>query len=167
MDVETRYIALFKRGEIVGFAWVEARDFETVNEHRWTSGHPPNSKSSYAYRSRWNGKRTVTVQMHRQLCEGPEVDHINGDGLDNRRSNLRPCTRSQNMANRGRQRNNTSGYKGVSRSGRKWCARIYAPNPNGGRSRALTLGRFDSPEEAHAAYCEAAKRLHGEFARTA
>lgn len=87
------------------------------------------------------------------------LDHINGDKLDNRIENLRPCSVAQNQFNRGRTKNNKSGFKGVSRHGKRWVATISA---NGHFRR---LGSFDTREAAHAAYTAAALRLHGEFAR--
>jgi hypothetical protein len=91
-----------------------------------------------------------------------EVDHINGVRNDNRFSNLRDATSSQNGCNARLYRNNKSGLKGaiLNRPGR-WIAQIQ----KGGRK--IYLGVFDTPEEAHAAYCAAAERLHGDFARTA
>ena len=97
--------------------------------------------------------------------EWPEglVDHRNTDSLDNRIVNLREATQSENLKNRGRQVNNKSGYKGVyqRRDTGKWSASIWSE----GIERKLG-SRFATAEEAHAAYCEAAKKYHGEFART-
>ena len=90
------------------------------------------------------------------------MDHINCDRGDNRLCNLRECERSQNQANRGKQANNTSGFKGVHfhPQGNKWRARIKSGDKD------CSLGLYDTKEEAHAAYCAAAKRLNGDFART-
>ena len=89
------------------------------------------------------------------------VDHVNCIGTDNRISNLRLATNGQNMSNQGIRADNTSGCKGVSwsRQSQKWDARIK----HAGRQECL--GKFNSKEEASAAYQEAAKRLHGKFAR--
>jgi len=90
------------------------------------------------------------------------IDHINGDVSDNRIANLREATDAQNKRNRAKLANNKSGYKGVyfhKRSG-KWRAKIAS----GGFQQ--TIGSFPTPQEAHAAYCRAAKLLHGQFART-
>ncbi|WP_423766655.1 HNH endonuclease [Cupriavidus necator] len=113
------------------------------------------------------GKR-ATERLHRAIMGltvggGGEVDHANGNKLDNRRGNLRLCTKSQNQWNKGIYSNNTSGFKGVSYDGRqgKWQARIRV----GGKMRSL--GYFYAPEQAHAAYCAAANELRGQFARTA
>ena len=88
------------------------------------------------------------------------IDHRDGDPSNNRWDNLRPATISQNNANRRPNRNNKSGFKGVVQHhiGR-WCARI---KKNG---RRYHLGSFASPQEAHAAYVAAARKLFGEFAR--
>jgi HNH endonuclease/AP2 domain len=88
------------------------------------------------------------------------IDHRDGDRSNNRWANLRRATQSQNCANRSRHRNNRSGFKGVTRtdSGR-WRAGIQK---NG---RGYNLGLFATPQEAHAAYAAAARKLFGEFAR--
>lgn len=91
------------------------------------------------------------------------IDHENLDGMNNRWSNLRPATQSQNMANRRAPANNTSGFKGVywhKPSGR-WMAAITF------RRKSVHLGYFSTPETAHAAYAAKAKELFKEFARAA
>jgi hypothetical protein len=88
-----------------------------------------------------------------------ELDHINGHRHDNRWSNLRESTDRQNAANRKRQRNNTSGFKGVHRDGNRWRARIASRI-----GPSISVGRFDTSEEAHTAYLAAAKERFGEFA---
>lgn len=88
-----------------------------------------------------------------------EIDHINGDGTDNRLCNLRFASRSQNMANRGPQKNNKCRFKGVFRHGKRWRACIQVCG------QKQHLGCFDSPTLAHQAYLRAAKELCGEFAR--
>jgi HNH endonuclease len=92
----------------------------------------------------------------------PMIDHRDGNSTNNRWTNLRRATASQNRANSRRSRHNTSGFKGVClcrRSGR-WHAYVYK---NG---RRIHLGMFARPEAAHAAYVAAARKLFGEFART-
>ena len=90
------------------------------------------------------------------------IDHVDGDPANNRWANLREATNSQNLANSRRSRVNKSGFKGVSlsRDG-KWKVQIWADKTQ------HYLGLFDTKEEAHAAYSEAAKRLYGDFARVA
>jgi len=86
------------------------------------------------------------------------IDHINMDKDDNRLVNLRLATRSQNLAN---QRSfNKNGFKGISPVGSRWRANIQKDR------KSRYLGTFDTPEQAHAAYCEAAKQVHGEFMRS-
>jgi hypothetical protein len=90
-----------------------------------------------------------------------ETDHINGDKADNRWTNLRLATRSQNQANLRKMATNTSGYKGVRWHKGKWEAKITV---NG---QQKYLGYFDCPATAHAVYAEAAKKHFNEFARAA
>ena len=88
------------------------------------------------------------------------IDHRDGNGSNNRWVNLRPATKSQNSANKRLYRNNACGLKGVCRERSRWRAAI---NKNG---RRFHLGNFLTPEDAHAAYVKAARKLFGEFART-
>jgi hypothetical protein len=91
----------------------------------------------------------------------PTIDHRDGDAGNNRWTNLRQASRSQNNANRRRPRHNTSGYKGarLCHESGKWRACI------GRNGKNIHLGRFETAEAAHAAYLAAARKLFGEFAR--
>jgi hypothetical protein len=89
-----------------------------------------------------------------------EIDHINGVTSDNRLVNLRPADRTEQRRNSTQRQDSTSPFKGVTRSGDRWYARIMHDG------RHHYLGRFDTPEEARDAYAEAADRLFGEFARS-
>ena len=91
----------------------------------------------------------------------PTIDHRDGNPANNRWSNLRLATHSQNNANRRRPRHNTSGFKGVSydRQRDKWKATICK------EGHTMCLGWFDTPQAAHKAYVKAARKLFGEFAR--
>lgn len=97
------------------------------------------------------------------IGEWPEknIDHVDGDGLNNKWNNLRLADPRENGANRGPQANNTSGFKGVSfdKSRNLYRAVITV------EGKTKHLGRFAIPEEAHAAYAIAAKKYFGEFAR--
>lgn len=148
------------RGHI---ALVDAEDYDRVMAAGPWFACDYGGLTTYAQHNirRTDGRHTAE-KLHTFLTHWPEVDHANGDGLDNRRANLRRATRTQNNANARLRRNNTSGFKGVSwdkRTGR-WMAGIRIDY------RQRYLGRFDSPEEAARAYDTAARQLFGEFART-
>jgi hypothetical protein len=89
------------------------------------------------------------------------IDHIDGNPTNNRLDNLREASHTENSRNRRIQSRNTSGFKGVywNKAARKWHAQIHTDGRN------KHLGLFVTAEEAYAAYCTAAKELHGEFAR--
>lgn len=108
------------------------------------------------------GHRIVYALKHGVDPGSMLIDHVDGDGLNNKPRNLRLATQSENLRNCGAQCNNTSGHKGVSwhRNTRKWCAQITL---NGRRTH---LGYFSTAEEAAAAYATAAHQLHGVFAPT-
>lgn len=91
------------------------------------------------------------------------LDHMNGNRTDNRWANLREATHSENLCNRGKARNNTTGFKGVffQRNSHKnpYMARISK------EGKPIYLGVFETPELAYEAYCKKATELHGEFAK--
>ena len=141
------------------FAIVDDEDYQEMSKHQWIL-----SNKGYAIRKKsWDGQRK-TVGLHRELVQAPdgfEIDHINGDPLDNRKQNLRVCTRQDNCYNSGKRKDNTSGYKGVSWHVRekKWRAQIKQ------NKKRFYLGYYSVKEEAARAYDEAAQKLHGEYAR--
>lgn len=90
-----------------------------------------------------------------------QVDHDNLDKSDNRWSNLRDATPTQNSANSPKRSTNRSGYKGVFHHRGRWEAKLHRDG------HGVYLGRFDTPELAHAAYIIAATECHGNFARAA
>lgn len=110
---------------------------------------------------KYKAHRVAWVLVHGEWPVG-DVDHINGDSSDNRASNLRLATRSENMRNRGATKRGTSGLKGVSwDSGRRlWKAQIRHNYKNS------FLGRFESEADAHAAYIDAMNQLHGGFSNS-
>lgn len=147
------------------YAIVWESDYEWLMQWKWGT-RKDNRGHIYAIRLVYVGPgRTYrSVRMHRILVDVPEgapVDHRSGVCLDNRRSNLRPATRSKNSMNAKKRSDNTSGYKGVCfhRSSGRWRATI---TKDGVR---YPLGGFGSPELAFEAYKAAALRLFGEFAR--
>jgi hypothetical protein len=109
-------------------------------------------------------RRQTTLFLHRLLMNPPKgmvIDHINHNGLDNRKENLRICTNAENVRNSRNSQNNTSGYKGVcwDKSNKKWKARI------GKDYKQIHIGCFDILEEAARAYDAKAKELFGEYAQ--
>ena len=141
---------------------VDDEDFEYLNQFNWYALYDPGTKSFYATRNcpRLFGKQKK-IKMHRVIMNTPEdmqVDHINHDTLYNLRENLRNCTMTQNNRNRGKQADNTSGYKGVSQSRKKWQAQIRVDGKD------IHLHTYPTREEAARAYDEAAKMYHGDFA---
>ena len=114
-----------------------------------------------------NGKRQrrqTTLRLHRLLMNPPKgmvIDHINHNGLDNRRENLRICTHAENMRNSRKGKDNTSGYKGVcwAKRDKKWRAQIRKDNKN------IHIGYYNTLEEAARAYDAKAKELHGKYAQ--
>jgi hypothetical protein len=155
---ETHRLIPLTRGQN---AIVDIEDFDWLSQWNWYAEWSPCSHSYYAARRDENNDY---VSMHRIITDAPpskEVDHDNHDTLDNRRDNLRVCSRQQNRFNQGLRSNNTSGFKGVSWSKKlsKWWGNIRI---NG---KTLHLGYFASKEEAARAYDEAAKKHFGEFAK--
>lgn len=135
------------------------------SQHRLKPGAIAGRISSQGHRQvtidrrAYQAHRLVWLFMTGQWPRG-EIDHINGNRLDNCWRNLREATRIQNCANTGKRHHNRSGFKGVFPMTRgRWGASICV------RGRNLNLGIHETPEQAHAAYCEAATRIHGEFAR--
>lgn len=149
---------------------VDDADYDLVMRYRWFVWERTmaggTKQGPYATAS-LSGRYTGTVRMHRLLVpEGPRVDHRDGDGLNNQRSNLRPATKGQNMANSRKSNANGGGapssrFKGVSwdKSRKRWAAEITA---NGVKRH---LGRFVREELAARAYDAAALKAFGEFAR--
>lgn len=142
-------------------ALVDDADFEYLSQFKW---------QAYPGGATWYAQRTTLgpigrcVQMHRDVMVAPKgipVDHIDGDGLNNQRSNLRFCTQAENMRNRRKQPGTSSVYKGVTwdRDKHLWVAQIQT------RGKTYKLGRFSCEEDAARTYNEAASRLFGEFAR--
>lgn len=159
IEGDIAFVPLTKGYETV----IDAADVPLVEGVSWTL-HASRDGSLYAYRKSPSPEKR-TLWMHRVLMnaeEGVETDHRDRNGLNNRRSNLRAATSSQNKCNQKRRSDNTSGFRGVvwDKQAKRWYAYIKL---NGKRK---LLGRFRSPEEAHAAYCVASAEVHGEFGRT-
>lgn len=146
-------------------AIIDAGDLPLVSGRNWYAGQSHNAIYALSHEKAADGT-SPTLRMHRVILgakPGDIVDHRDGNGLDNRRANLRWATSAENTRNRAIFPTNTSGFKGVSWDDEHglWRARITFDR------RVIHLGRFSSREAAHDAYARAAKRLHGDFARTA
>lgn len=150
------------------FAIIDEADGDAVRGWNWSAhrGH----KVDYAIRMFRSGGRLRHCSLHAFLWRlwgmptAPEIDHRDGDGLNNRRDNLRAATSSQQKQNTRRRSDNTSGFKGVSRAGRnrdRWRASIQVDG------RQTQLGTFSDPAAAADAYAMAAAKNFGEFRRHA
>lgn len=151
VDGALAYVHLAKER---GIAIIDAEDVNRVKEYHW----------SLTVKGYVRGTRDgEVIYLHRLILgdlASTHTDHRNTNKLDNRKGNLRPCNNSQNLQHRGLQRNNTSGYKGVSFDGRynRWEAHIWAAG------KRYWLGWHRDKADAARAYNEAALYYHGEFA---
>jgi hypothetical protein len=141
--------------------FVDSEDVQRALEFRW---YLTTSGTGYATTSaRLKNGIKSTLYLHRLILgslRGETVDHKNGNGLDNRRFNLRRCTQQQNVWGKRKMKNNKSGYTGV---WREPCGTYSATIFRDGKKK--WLGTYADKEDAHAAYQKAAKELFGEFAR--
>jgi hypothetical protein len=143
---------------------VTNNDFEWLSKWKWHALWNKKTRSFYAVRYGLVNGKYKTIYMHRVILDAPtgvESDHINCLTHDNRRSNLRLATHAENGYNRSRQRNNTSGYKGVcwDKAHHKWLAQIKLNYKN------IYLGYYDDSRDAALIYDCAAKKLYGRFAK--
>ncbi|MBZ2166337.1 HNH endonuclease [Methanobacterium spitsbergense] len=143
---------------------VDDEDFERLNQWKWAAYKDGNN--FYALRNIRLGhskkkRKTKQFRMHRVIMDVPKgevIDHINGDGLDNRKSNLRICSNRQNLQNQKHRKNKTSRYPGVSwhKSAKKWVAQIVL------KGKTKHLGTFADEREAARTYEKAVRESVGE-----
>ena len=156
------------------FALIDPADYRRLSKYKWRLRRTRGKNTLYAERSiRLPNGRYSRILMHREILKLPRVtsherrttnlviDHINGNGLDNRRANLRLATVAQNAWN-SKKRNSRSGYKGVWFAADKglWRAAIVC------HGRRIHLGYFKDKIAAAKKYDEAARKYYGRFART-
>lgn len=153
---EIAYVPLTRGYEAV----IDACDVPIVKCYNWhVDAH---KKHFYAAAGAVIDGKPTRIRMHRLLSgadKGQYVDHIDGDGLNNRRDNIRVCRQRDNMRNRKMPTTNSTGYKGVWWDKRINCYRACIRVDD----KTMHLGRFDDPSEAHKAYCEAAEKYYGEY----
>lgn len=144
-------------------AMVDDEDYDRLNQHKWFAAPSGAKGLHYAARMPWipGIGQKQHVWMHREICGGIMVDHIDRNGLNNQKSNLRPCTVSENVFNRGKH-GKSSKYKGVcwDKIANKWAVFISK------NKKARLVGRFGDELMAALAYDAAAIELHGQFAAT-
>lgn len=141
------------------YAIVDDEDYEYLNQWKW---HYDPSTRGYGY-----ARSDIKGKMHRLILKAPrglEVDHINHNTLDNRKENLRLATSMQNQQNKTMQKNNTSGFRGVSWSQvmKRWLACIYKTED--GKQKRYDIGYFEYKIDAAKAYNKKAIELFGKFA---
>lgn len=147
------------------FALIDPADYEWLSEYKW---HIVGARGTfYAVRNtgQQRGQKRIVVKMHREILKVPDgmfVDHINHNGLDNRRANLRPATKTQNAQNRRKVHRDGyhSNYKGLTwyRRENRWGVRISVNN------KSKFIGYFEHELDAAKAYDAAAEKYHGDFA---
>ena len=152
-----------KYGEII--VLIDEDDFEKVSKHKWRVLNDTKRNVLYIRTSYWEGEQRKDLFIHRLIMNTPKglmTDHINGNPLDNRKSNLRICTNSENQHNSIKHRGNkTSIYKGVSyyKRDKNWECRIIV------NKEPVRLGKYKTEDQAALAYNVAALQHFGEFAR--
>lgn len=163
----------YRRVKLTQDKWtvVDYEDYKRVVRWNWQARRSSNKKGWYASRTEYapkhaspgyNGPRRRTIQLANFIMQPPlgfEVDHINGDGLNNRKENLRICTRADNVRNV-KTKGGRSGLKGAYWSQGAWVSRIQC------KGNQYYLGRFKTDVEAATAYDKKARELYGAFART-
>ena len=170
MDIETLRARLRYDSEVGSLCWVE-RPITNSAIHSWNAKFAGTSAGRIDRHGRLYIRYTDPVigprsyQAHRLIwmhyygvVPAYQIDHIDGNPLNNRITNLREATHAQNQQNRGPHKGSESGFKGVARHRAKWSARIYCDG------KYYCLGSYETPEAASAVYEAKARELHGEFA---
>lgn len=139
---------------------VDDEDYEELSKYKWIYNNGYGARAARI--SDKNYYKGGLVMMHRQIMgfpENKEIDHINGIKSDNRKENLRICTRAENARNSKKRINSASKYKGLSKNGDSWQVFVWDGNKN------IHIGIFKDEVEAAKAYDKAAREYYGEFAK--
>jgi hypothetical protein len=141
------------------FTQVDDSDFDYLNQWNWFA--KKDGKKFYAARNHYENKKCKIILMHCVLMNDKGIDHIDGDGLNNQKFNLRKANGSQNRANTPKIAGCSSVYKGVywKKTNNKWASRIRFNN------KEIYLGLFNNEVDAALAYNNKARELFGEFAQ--
>lgn len=159
-------IPIYHKGKLIDYLIVDNCDYGIVSSRRW---HLVNSYSDRVSTTEYMGKidgkyRSRHITIHRFLLNAPKemsIDHIDGNGFNNQRANLRICTQRENNRNTRKRSGTTSKYKGVSfyKHINKWCSEIKT------ESKKEFLGYFNNEKDAAMAYNKRAKEVFKDFAR--
>lgn len=143
------------------YAVVDEDDYEKLSKHKWFA--TKDKKTFYARRMMVGAQGRRMVMMHRVILNyygKMQIDHINGNGLDNRKENIRICTPSQNQRNRNKSANKTSIYKGVSRTKYGTWHAYFRYN-----GKQINLGAYNKEEDAAQKHNTIAILLWGKYAK--
>ncbi len=146
------------------YAIVDDEDCAWLSQYKWYAHRPGNSFYAVRHSKKSEGKNRRMILMHREILRcprGKQTDHRDGNGLDNRRVNLRICSHQENLYNRRKHKQMTSRYKGVSwhKRDKSWRAQIRD------RGKVTHLGCFDNEEDAAQSYNRKATELFKDFAK--
>lgn len=141
---------------------IDTEDYDKIKKFRWYILHNIKGHSFYAITNIYKNKKRLGLLLHRVIMSPPKevlIDHVNHNGLDNRKNNLRLCTHQENSRNCKKYKSNKNIFKGVRQRNelKKWQARLKF------NDKTIHLGSFDDPIQAAKAYNEKAKELFGEF----
>jgi hypothetical protein len=147
------------------FTIIDDDNFNDISKYSWRLVGAGYVSRGVRLKAKYGGKHKI-FYLHREIMgakKGEEVDHINHNKLDNRKSNLRICNHRQNHLNRKGDSMSSSGFKGVSFKGnnckdRPWCTRIFT------NKKEIYLGNYATPQEAAKVYNIAAKKYFGDYA---